>query len=132
MFATAKKMIGLAALVGVGFIVADDFALGSSAVPPVEVTKTADRYPGLAGTPSARIAMAMQAVSFSTDLPDAGKGNRMSATDGVSNCAEETWPRIAPECLLSVNATARKSIRTITVERQIGANSSVLERKPAL
>lgn len=128
MIATTKKMIGLAALIAAGLVAADDFAVGRTAS-QTEMTKQGDRHPAMAGTPSARIAMAMQVVSFGDNAIAAGeKSDRMSATDLGANCSEQTWPRIAPECLLSVNATARKAVRTITVERQTGADSSVLVR----
>lgn len=128
MIATTKTMIGLAALVAAGLVAADDFAIGRTAS-AAEISKQGDRHPAMAGTPSARIAMAMQVVSFSDDAADLGvKSDRLSATDNGANCSEQTWPRIAPECLLSANATARKAVRTITVERQTGADSSILVR----
>ena len=132
MFATTKKMVGIAALIAAGLVAADDFAMGRVAS-PAEVTKQAARHPAMIGTPSARVARAMQTVDVAGQAAPSGqKTDRLSAAEPAAACSEQTWPRIAPECLLSVNATARKAIRTITVERQTGVASSVLERTPAL
>jgi hypothetical protein len=131
MIATTMKMIGFAGLIAAGLVAADDFAMGSSAQ-PAAVVKQSERHPGMTGTPSARIAQAM-AVIEPAGLTVAGdKADRVVAMDHEGGCSEETWPRIAPECLLSANATARKAVRTITVERQTSPNTSTLERRSAL
>jgi hypothetical protein len=125
-FAGAKKMIGIAALVAAGIVAADDFATARSAS-PAEVVKQTDRHPAMGGEESNRIAAPTLAAIAAPRSNATAKTDRLAGDVG-RGCDEQTWPRIAPECLLSAKASSAKAIRTVTVERQTGKNSSRLER----
>jgi hypothetical protein len=59
-----------------------------------------------------------------------GKGAPLAKASAA--CSSQAWPHIAPECLAAAEgASARGSVRTITVEQRQGANTSVLVRLPA-
>lgn len=125
MFAGAKKLIGIAAIVAAGIVAADDFATARS-TQPADAVKQIDRHPAMDGGQSARTAEVSP-----VGIP-APRSNATQKTDRLAGdapaCDEQTWPRITPECLLSAKASSAKTIRTVTVERQTGKNSSRLER----
>lgn len=125
MFAGAKKIVGIAAIVAAGIVAADDFATARSAQ-PTEVVKQADRHPAMDGGQSARAAEPVR-LSMPAPRSNATPKNDRLAGDAPA-CDEQTWPKITSECLLSAKATSAKPIRTVTVERQTGKNSSRLER----
>jgi hypothetical protein len=125
-FAGAKKMIGIAALVAAGIVAADDFATARSAS-PAEVVKQVDRHPAMGGEQTAGLAEPTLAGIQAPRSNATAKTDRLAGDAGRS-CDEQTWPRIAPECLLSAKASPKKPIRTVTVERQTSMNSSRLER----
>jgi hypothetical protein len=45
-------------------------------------------------------------------------------------CALQTWPYIAHDCLVAVDGTERRPVRTVTVERRPQEGLSVLVRMP--
>ncbi len=75
--------------------------------------------------------MAPHLVSLGAPAPAATgfeKGDRLG-TD--RDCAAETWPYIAPDCLASAHDTAQaKRVRVITMETRVGPKTSVLSRVP--
>jgi hypothetical protein len=126
-FATAKKMVLVAALVAGGIVAADDFAMGRSPA-PAEIGKQMDRHPDLRGSVLPRVTeIGHVAGERNLGFAAAKKSDRLVADAGIG-CAEQTWPNIGLECLTKVGAVSKKSIRTVTVERQTSSNGSTLER----
>jgi hypothetical protein len=50
--------------------------------------------------------------------------------DSLRGCASQTWPNISPDCVSPGAAPARAAVRTITIEKRDGGNTSVLVRLP--
>jgi hypothetical protein len=51
---------------------------------------------------------------------------RVSATSGGVDCRAQTWPYVEPSC----TSSERRPVRTITIERRDGPNTSTLVRQP--
>lgn len=57
------------------------------------------------------------------------KGDRQQPASGA--CAAWAWPNVPSECLAPADGTpARKMVRTITIERREGDDTSILVRMP--
>ena len=48
-----------------------------------------------------------------------------------AGCSAQAWPNIAPECLRGTEGAPVRAVRTITIERRDGENTSTLVRLPA-
>ena len=76
---------------------------------------------------SDRDAGAGPAIDIAQPLRSA-KGDRLAV---ATECADQTWPHIAPACLFAGPGNApRNRVRMITVESRDGTNTSVLTRIP--
>lgn len=64
-------------------------------------------------------------------LADAGGAavRQAVATDAAPDCRGQAWPYVATDCV--EGASARKAVRTITIERRDGPSTSTLVRLPA-
>jgi hypothetical protein len=64
----------------------------------------------------------------------ASRANRQDRlVTAATECAGFAWPQVALRCLLSDDGADRsqRQVRTITTERRVGENTSVLVRVPA-
>lgn len=58
----------------------------------------------------------------------APKGDRLVPKG--AGCADAAWPHIPADCLTAADGRARQPVRTVTVERRIGPDTSELVRTP--
>jgi hypothetical protein len=132
MFATFK-MIGLASALSAGVVTAYDLPqLRDNAAPAGKTFY--DRV-----LPSEEIQAPVR-LAYAASLPETtgsvkevrqdGKGDQLKSLD--TTCSSQTWPNISRDCLVAESgATIRKPVRTVTIEKREGANTSVLVRVPA-
>ena len=134
MFATFK-MIAITAAVSAAIVTAYD--LPSVRANSETGTKTYyaktyyDRVLPSEPANGAKVILAVAAVpTQSSSAAAGGKGDSLRATD--PNCAAQAWPNVARECLIAeVGTPVRKAVRTITIEKREGANTSVLVPVPS-
>ena len=127
MFGTFK-MITVTAALAAGVVTAYDMpqvrAGGETA------TKTYyDRVLPSEATP-AKLVHAVSVPEQTGSLKSDVKADSLRSLDPA--CAAQAWPNISRECLVAENgAQARKPVRTITIEKREGQNTSVLVRVPS-
>ena len=119
----AVKIAGLSAVLSAGLVTA-------SAIPGMPVAGAVD---GKIYTDRVADAPAPRLVAYAVSSAAAtvqGKGDSLHVAS--DRCAAQAWPHIPQECLTAVGtASARKTVRAITLEQRDGANTSVLVRLPA-
>lgn len=119
----AVKVIGLSAVLSAGLVTASAIP-GMPVSGPVNAKIYSDRVADAAGP-----RLVAYTVASARTTTTQTRGDSLSVAD---RCADQAWPHIPHECLTAVGtATARKSVRTITIEQREGANTSVLVRLPA-
>jgi hypothetical protein len=129
MFPTLK-IIGLSAVLSAGIVTAYELPQARDAAPS---PKHADRILPTLAEPGSKTAAYHAAVSQDvaregTDGARKGDLLRARIADG---CTGQAWPNISPECVMSASGTtARKPVRTITIEERQGPNTSALVRLP--
>ena len=112
---TILKLAGLSAVLSAGVMTAYE---APKAPAPDSVKLFHDRI-----APDAPVSFA----EASTAVPA-----RAAMTDASPNCAGQTWPYVARDCIAAADgAPARKVVRTITIERRDAPNTSTLVRLPA-
>ena len=129
MFATFK-MIAITAAVSAAIVTAYD--LPSVRANSETGTKTYyDRVLPSEPANGAKVILAVAAVPTQPSSAAAGGlGDSLRASD--PNCAAQAWPNVARECLIAeVGTPVRKAVRTITIEKREGANTSVLVPVPS-
>jgi|HubBroStandDraft_2_1064218.scaffolds.fasta_scaffold729502_1 hypothetical protein len=137
MISVSKGMIGVAALIAAGFVSIG--SLTDARPEPTPASVIADRFVFTAEIPTpvgegvdltaARrdAAAALAAVVVPMDAI-ARKGDRLDVAAKAA-CAEQTWPNIASECLVTEDGTAaRRPARYVTVERRTAPSASELVR----
>jgi hypothetical protein len=65
--------------------------------------------------------------TLETALEESSKGD----LEVRSDCAGETWPNIAPECLVTADGSDAPRVRYVTVDYQSDETTTVLMRIPA-
>jgi hypothetical protein len=118
------KMSGLSAVLSFALVTAYDQASSSQPDPSPKIYR--DRLPGPEQAPTSDARPASSAALRSAAA--AAKGDRLAA---AADCADQTWPYIAPECMAaSTDRPGWRQVRVITIEARAGANTSVLMRVP--
>jgi hypothetical protein len=125
------KIVGLSAVLSAGLVTASEVQPQAGSEPVAGKIYT-DRVPE--GEPApARFMRAAYAAAPQDEARGGqgaleGKGDRLG--QGQAACASQAWPHIAPECLGGAAGPARGSVRVITVEQRLDANTSALVRLP--
>jgi hypothetical protein len=123
------KVIGLAAALSASVVTAYDLPEARDAAAPGKTYYDRVLPSDPVDAPRATT-IALVVPETTGSVKQDGKGGQLRAVD--PSCANQTWPNIARECLVSENGTPiRKPARTITIERRDSANSSTLVRVPA-
>jgi hypothetical protein len=129
MIAITKGMVILSALVSAGLVVAFD-STGSRAGEQTAASQVAQRFP-LASemfTPVSMTQFVAQKLSAEQPVADGRRGDRLPMPD---TCAQQDWPYLAQQCLVSADGNAtRKVNRDITIERRLSDDVSELVRMP--
>lgn len=117
---TILKLAGLSAVLSAGVMTAYE---APKATAPDSVKLYHDRIAPDAPVSFADASSAVAATAVAT---------KASAGDASPNCAGQTWPYVASDCIADGAANpARKVVRTITIERREAPNTSTLVRLPA-
>ena len=117
-------MSGLSAVLSFALVTACDQASSSQPDPSRKIYQ--DRWPGPEHPSTAEARSASAAARPS--VAGTATGDRLA---GAANCADQTWPYIAPACLAaSTDGPRQRPIRVITIEAREGANTSILMRVP--
>jgi hypothetical protein len=112
-------------------------ALGSSAAVAAAtlISPLAPAYAGSANIADARIEMAFASATVQGDGGDpamasvpAKKGDMLRRP----SCADQVWPNIAPNCLVTADGAAPRAVRYVTIGYQSDPSTTVLVRMPAL
>jgi hypothetical protein len=118
------KIVGLSAVLSAGLVTA-------SAIPGMPISGAVqgkiynDRVP-----PTAAPRFAYSAFTAEPETTGSTRAGPLGGSP--DSCAAQAWPHIPQECLAPVaGAPIRKTVRTVTVERREGANTSVLVRVPS-
>ena len=122
------KMIGLASALSAGVVTAYD--LPRQSAEPAGKTYYDRILPSdEIEAPKTVVALSVPETTGSVKASaEPGKGDRLADP----SCAAQTWPNISRDCLVAENGTPiRKPVRTITIEKREGANTSTLVRVPA-
>ena len=124
------KMIGLASALSAGVVTAYDLPRQS----PEPAGKTYyDRIlpSDEIEAPKTVVALSVPETTGSVQASaQPGKGDQLKSQDPT--CSAQTWPNISRDCLVAEDGTPiRKPVRTITIEKREGANTSTLVRVPA-
>jgi hypothetical protein len=112
-------------------------ALGSSVAVAAAtlLSPLAPAYAGSGSIADARIEMAFASATaheadgtLATAAVRAQKGDMMRRP----SCADQVWPNIAPNCLVSADGATARPVRYVTIGHQSDASTTVLVRMPAL
>lgn len=123
------KLIAVTAAISAGFVTAYDLSQVRAGTKARGKTYYDRILPSESGA-AAKIVYAVATADETGSLASDVKSDSLRAA--APNCASQTWPNIARECLVAENgATLRKAARTITIEQRQGANVSVLVRVPS-
>jgi hypothetical protein len=126
MFAIAKSMGALSALILVGLVAAVDMS-GPRAEDLSAATQVAQRFP-TSSEMFAPLSMTLFAAQKLIDEHPVADGRKH---DKLPVCSHQDWPYRSQQCLASTDGSpVRKVNRVITIERRIGDNSSELVRVP--
>lgn len=117
MITIAKAIIGFSALISAGVVAAQK---------PAETPDTA------------AITIAAKADRLASGEGEGCEGQVwpritgpcLIATKADDGCATASWPYVAGNCLVDARDLNRRSLRSVTIERRIGAQSSELIRVP--
>jgi hypothetical protein len=112
-------------------------ALGSSVVVAAAtlISPLAPAYAGSGNIADARIEMAFASAAVqegsgepATAAVPAKKGDMLRRP----SCADQVWPNIAPNCLVTADGAAPRPVRYVTIGYQSDPSTTVLVRMPAL
>jgi len=125
------KIVGVSAVLSAGLVLVSEMRVDAAASTGAKVY--VDRLPqgeAAPAQPSRLIHLAGGQMDAPTPGTAAGKGDSLRAAPLA--CTTQAWPHVSRECLVAADGTpARASVRTITMERREGVNTSVLVRMPA-
>lgn len=122
------KLIGVVAALSAGVVTAYDLPQARDAAAPAGKAFQDRILPSepIEAAQATRVALVMPEHTGS--VKQEGKGDQLRG----AGCAAQTWPNISRDCVVAENgAEIRRSVRTITMERRDGANTSTLVRVPA-
>ena len=123
------KMVGASAVLSAGFVTASEMPPSQAAGSAGAKLYTERLAEDLPAQPT-RIVLAGTGEIQSEQPVRTAKGDSLGAAP--SDCAARGWPNIPRECLAAAAGTpVRTGVRTITIERREGPNTSVLVRMPA-
>jgi hypothetical protein len=129
MFAIAKSMGALSALILVGLVAAVDMS-GPRAEDLSAATQVAQRFPS-SSEMFAPLSMTLFAAQKLIDEQPVADGRKHDKLPVSESCSHQDWPYRSPQCLASADGSSvRKVNRVITIERRIGDNTSELVRVP--
>ena len=123
------KIVGVSAVLSAGFVVVSEMRVDAAATSGKVHT---DRLPQGEAGPAQRSRLIHLAGQMDAPAHSAAgaKGHSMRAAPLA--CTAQAWPHVSRDCLAAADGTpARASVRTITLERREGVNTSVLVRMPA-
>jgi hypothetical protein len=129
------KMIGLASALSAGVVTAYD--LPRQNAEPAGKTFYDRILPSDEIEAPKKVAYALSVPETTGSVKTAaqpGKGDRLSdqPKSQAPACSAQTWPNISRDCLVAEDGTPiRKPVRTITIEKREGANTSTLVRVPS-
>lgn len=124
------KLIGVVAALSAGVVTAYDLPQARDAAAPAEKAFHDRVLPSEPLEAAKATRVALVSPEHTGSVKQAGKGDQLRG--GGPGCAAQTWPNISRECLAAENgAEVRRPVRTITMERREGANTSTLVRVPA-
>jgi hypothetical protein len=129
MFAIAKSMGALSALILVGLVAAVDMS-GPRAEDLSAATQVAQRFP-TSSEMFAPLSMTLFAAQKLIDEQPVADGRKHDKLPVSESCSHQDWPNRSQQCLASADGSpVRKVNRVITIERRIGDNTSELVRVP--
>lgn len=124
MMPPGKTIVGLSALLSVGFVVGLDL-IDRRAEAHTGSVKIEERHPDLSGAAST----IAESATGPVDTTMATK--RADRLTQAGECATQAWPYLTEDCLAQgEGAAVRTPVRTITIERRPSENMSVLLRVP--
>jgi hypothetical protein len=129
MFAITKSMGVLSALISVGLVAAVDMS-GPRAEDQSATTQVAQRFPTSSEmfAPLSTTSLAAQKLIDEQAVADGRKHDKLPVSEF---CSHQDWPHLSQQCLVSGDGSpVRKVSRVITIERQLGDNTSELVRVP--
>ena len=127
------KMIGLASALSAGVVTAYDLPR-QNAEPAGKTFYDRILPSDEIEAPKTVVALSIPETTGSVQASaQPGKGDRLG--DQLKGqdpaCSAQTWPNISRDCLVAEDGTPiRKPVRTITIEKREGANTSILVRVP--
>jgi hypothetical protein len=112
-------------------------ALGSSAAVAAAalLSPLAPAYAGSGNIADARIEMAFASAAAHQgdgELATAAVPSRKGDMLRRPSCADQVWPNIAPNCLVTADGAAPRPVRYVTIGYQSDSSTTVLVRMPAL
>ena len=119
------KMAALSAVLSYGVVTAYGPTPAAGDVAPAKLYK--DRIlPAGEAAPLEAAVLTTGSVGAAERVSPAGKGDRLGTKP---DCSAQTWPYISAACARRTEGSAQpKSVRVITIESRIGANTSMLTR----
>jgi hypothetical protein len=129
MFAIAKSIGALSALISVGLVAAADIS-GPRAEDLSAAAQVAQRFP-TSSEMFAPLSMTLFAAQKLIDDRSVADGRKHDKLPVSESCSHQDWPYLSQQCLASADGSpVRKVNRVITIERRIGDNTSELVRVP--
>ncbi len=119
------KMAALSAVLSYGVVTAYGPTPAAGGDVPTKLYK--DRIlPAGEAAPRDVTVLTTGSVAAAERVSPAGKGDRTGQTP---DCSAQTWPYISATCARRADGSVQpKSVRVITIESRIGANTSILTR----